>query len=58
MKASQISKQKRQLDERRKKKEELYKYFLITREHIINLFLTGLTTLMHQKITEAGMTTN
>jgi len=58
MKASQISKQKRQLDERRKKKEELRKYFLITREHIINLFSTGLTTLMHQKITEAGMTAN
>jgi len=31
MKASQISKQKRQLDERRRKKEELSKYFLITK---------------------------
>ncbi len=58
MTAAKISKQKRQLDERRRKKEELHKYFLITREHIIDLFSTGLTALMRQKITEAGMITN
>ena len=59
VKASQISEQKRQLDERRKKKEELRKYFLITTiENIIDLFSTGLTALMRQKITEAGMTAN
>jgi len=58
MTAAKISKQKRQLDERRKKKEELRKYFLITREHIVDLFSTGLTALMRQKITEAGMITN
>jgi galactokinase len=51
MTAAQISKQKRELDERRKKKEELRKYFLITREYIIDLFSTGLTALMRQKIT-------
>ncbi len=58
MTAAKIGKQKRQLDERRRKKEELYKYFLITREHIIDLFSTGLTALMCQKITEVGMITN
>ena len=58
VKAAQISKQRRQLNERRRKKEELRKYFLITREHIIYLFSTGLTELMRQKITEVGMIAN
>ena len=58
MTAAKIGEQKRQLDERRKKKEELRKHFLITREHIVDLFSTGLTALMRQKITEAGMTAN
>jgi len=58
MTAAKIGEQKRQLDERRKKKEELRKYFLITREHIVDHFSTGLTALMRQKITEAGMTAN
>jgi hypothetical protein len=58
MTAAKIGEAKRQLDERRRKKEELCKYFLITREHIIDLFSTGLTELMPQKITEVGMITN
>jgi len=58
MTAAKISKQKRQLNERRKKKEELCKYFLITREHIIDLFSIGLTALMCQKIAEVDITTN
>ena len=56
LKASQVSEQKKQVEERRKQ-EELHKTFLITREHTIDL-LTGLTALMHQKIAEVGMTTN
>jgi hypothetical protein len=58
LKSSQISKQKKQIEERRKKQEELRKTFLITREHTIDLFFTGLTALMRQKITEVGMTAN
>ena len=58
LKSSQISEQKKQIKERRKKQEELHKTFLITREHTIDLFLTDLTALMHQKITEVGMTAN
>jgi hypothetical protein len=58
LKSSQVSEQKKQIEERRKKQEELRKTFIITREHTINLFSTGLTALMRQKITEAGMTTN
>jgi len=58
MTAAKISEQQRQLNERRKKKEELRKYFLITREHIVDLFSTGLTAPMRQKITEAGMSAN
>ena len=58
MTAAKICEEKRQLDERRRKKEELREYFLITREHIIDLFSTGLTALMRQKITEAGMIAN
>ena len=58
MTAAKICEEKRQLDARRRKKEEHRKYFLITREHIIDLFSTGLTALMRQKITEAGMTAN
>jgi hypothetical protein len=58
MTAAKIGKKKRQLDTRRRKKEEHRKYFLITREHIIDLFSTGLTALMRQKIAEAGMTAN
>ena len=58
LKSSQISEQKKQIEERRKKQEELRKTFLITREHTIDLFLTGLTALMRQKITEVGMTAN
>jgi len=58
LKSSQVSKRKNQVEERRKKQEELHKTFLITREHTIDLFLTGLTALMCQKITEVGMTTN
>ena len=58
MMAAKIGEAKRQLNKRRRKKEELRKYFLITREHIIDLFSTGLTELMHQKITEAGIITN
>jgi len=58
MMAAKIGEAKRQLNKRRRKKEELRKYFLITREHIIDLFSTGLTELMRQKITEAGMIAN
>ena len=58
LKSSQISEQKKQIEERRKKQEELRKTFLITREHTIDLFFTGLTALMRQKITEVGMTAN
>jgi hypothetical protein len=59
LKSSEVSEQKKQIEERRKKKqEELRKTFLITREHIIDLFSTGLAVLMCQKITEAGMTAN
>ena len=58
LKSSQVSERKNQVEERRKKQEELHKTFLITREHTIDLFLTGLTALMCQKITEVGMTAN
>ncbi len=58
LKASEVSKQKKQVEERKKQQEELRKSFLITREHTIDLFLTGLTALMHQKITEVDMTAN
>jgi hypothetical protein len=58
LKASQIGERKKQVEERRKKEEELRKTFLITREHTIDLFSTGLTALMRQKITEVGMTAN
>jgi len=58
LKSSQVSERKNQVEERRKKQEELRKTFLITREHTIDLFLTGLTALMCQKITEVGMTAN
>jgi hypothetical protein len=54
--ASQVGERKKQVEERRKK-EELCKTFLITREHTIDL-LIGLTALMRQKIAEVGMTTN
>jgi hypothetical protein len=54
--ASQVGEQKKQVEERRKK-EELRKTFLITREYTVDL-LTGLTALMCQKIAEVGMTTN
>ena len=57
LKSSQVSEQKKEVEERRKKQEELCKTFLITREHTIDL-LTGLTALMHQKIAEVGMTAN
>ena len=57
LKSSQVSEQKKQVEKRRKKQEELHKTFLITREHTIDL-LTGLTALMHQKIAEVGMTAN
>ena len=58
LKSSQVYEQKKQVEERRKKEEELRKTFLITREHTIDLFLTGLTALMRQKIAEVGMTAN
>ena len=58
LKSSQVSEQKNQVEERRKKQEELHKIFLITREHTIDLLLTGLTALMCQKITEVDMTAN
>ena len=55
LKSLQVSEQRKQVLERKKKQEELCKTFLITREYTIDLFLTGLTTLMCQKITEVGM---
>ena len=58
LKSSQVSEQRKQVLERKKKQEELRKTFLITREYTIDLFLTGLTALMRQKIIEVGMAAN
>jgi hypothetical protein len=58
LKASEVGERKRQVEERWNKEQELRKTFLITREHTIDIFLTGRTARMRQKIAEVGMTAN
>ena len=56
VKASQIHEQRKWLEERKKNEER--RKFQVTTTHIVDLFTTGLSALMHQKIAELGMTAN